>query len=718
MVWFRILFLLFWVRAEYQFADAKIVEKAYSFSDTFYQAASSTEKQNANQQDSTLANEYLKQSRSYWGKDNKKAIEWAQKSLSVSEKAGFKKGVGNALNSLAAIYSINGDYPRAFPLYEKALTIREKTEDLQGMSATLNNMANLYSHQGKPAEAIQYYLKALKIDEKLGDAAAISMDYGNMASVYFYQKEYVEALKMYESALNTEMKMGRTDQIASIYLNLGKVNGSLGQTKKAEEHLNKALLLYERIEDKNGLGNVLQALGWHYFSLKKFNTSIEYQTKALGYFEELNSQKGMKTSFNNLGYSYFYLGDLQKAKGALTKSLEISKQLRIIQDMANDYQGLALVDSAAGNFKEALINQKMAVLYRDSSLNRENTRRITQQRMQFDFDKKETAMRFEKMLTDQQLETQILISQKQKQEIILKEQSVLLANKEKDLAQTNTLRIHAQKQIREKQLKLSEKEKAFQKAALKHSEANLRVQTIIRNAIGAGLLVVLVGAFVVIRQRNRIAKEKKRSDQLVVEKEMLMKEIHHRVKNNLEVISSLLELQSNAMEEGKAKSAVLEGQSRVQSIALIHQKLYKTDDVAAVEFEPFVLDLYHQIESVFNKPGTEISFVVSARKLTVSIDAAVPLGLILNELLTNSFKYGVFPDRKNEIQIDIQPGAGPGQYVLKYRDSGPGMPENFDMKKSVSLGMKVIGLLTRQLGGKLRYYNENGTVFEIPFHAA
>ncbi len=220
----------------------------------------------------------------------------------------------------------------------------------------------------------------------------------------------------------------------------------------------------------------------------------------------------------------------------------------------------------------------------------------------------------------------------------------------------------------------------------------------------------------VLERTEEVVLQKDRAEQLLDDKEMLIKEIHHRVKNNLEVISSLLELQSEGIDDAKAKAAVLEGQSRVQSIALIHHKLYRTDDVSSVEFKSFANDLFKQVSGVFKKATTEIDFKIHADETQIPIDAAVPIGLILNELLTNTFKYAVSDAKTNTISIQLQPGMDGHQSKIIYADNGPGMPEHFDLSKSNSLGMKVIQLLTKQLGGTLNFYNDNGSVFEIPFN--
>ena len=243
------------------------------------------------------------------------------------------------------------------------------------------------------------------------------------------------------------------------------------------------------------------------------------------------------------------------------------------------------------------------------------------------------------------------------------------------------------------------------------------------------VLVLLLSIYLYTRYRTRSLLERqkylqltvdKRTEQLRVsltEKEALLKEIHHRVKNNLEVMSSLLKLQTKNVIDENAKAALIEGQGRIQSIALIHHKLYSSDDMANIEIKDFANGLFKHISNVFRKPGEKINFIVSGDDTSVNTDIAVPLGLILNELFTNAFKYAMQQDRENLLSLQIKEPAIGGKevYHMIFSDNGPGMPESFNLEKSKSLGMKVIQLLTKQLGGELNYYNKDGAVFEISF---
>jgi len=238
------------------------------------------------------------------------------------------------------------------------------------------------------------------------------------------------------------------------------------------------------------------------------------------------------------------------------------------------------------------------------------------------------------------------------------------------------------------------------------------------------LFLVVLYAFTIQRRARRlltaqnimIESQKQQLEKSLDEKNILIKEIHHRVKNNLEVISSLLELQSNSSNDLKAKSALEAGQIRVQSIALIHHKLYHSESLAKIAFKEFIEDLYSQICKVFLREDANIMFKVSGDDLILEMDVAVPIGLILNELMTNSFKYAVKKGAHNTISIQLVPIPDQSSwYKLVYKDNGPGLPVGLNIAKSTSLGMKVILLLTKQLGGKLNYYFDHGSVFEIPF---
>ena len=200
---------------------------------------------------------------------------------------------------------------------------------------------------------------------------------------------------------------------------------------------------------------------------------------------------------------------------------------------------------------------------------------------------------------------------------------------------------------------------------------------------------------------------------LLLEKDVLMREIHHRVKNNLQVISGLLELQGKNLTDEVAREALLEGRNRVRSIALIHQNLYQFENLSSIDLKRFINDLCRQVQSVFQKEK-KVSLAVEVPDLNLDIDSSVPLGLILNELLSNSFKYAFRETSAGAITVAIRT-ISEGRFQLTYSDSGPGLSKDFDLKKATTLGLQLVNDLSRQIGGKVTYEFRNGAAFTINF---
>jgi two-component sensor histidine kinase len=200
------------------------------------------------------------------------------------------------------------------------------------------------------------------------------------------------------------------------------------------------------------------------------------------------------------------------------------------------------------------------------------------------------------------------------------------------------------------------------------------------------------------------------------ENELLLKEIHHRVKNNLEVVSSLLELQSAQMEDPSVQAAMLSSQNRVHSMGIIHQKLYQGEHLAAIEMRDYFKDLGESILNSFNAEG-RINIACDMPKLILDVDTAISIGLITNELLTNSLKYAFIKKEKGEIRISMNEQNTEGSLLLEISDDGIGKPINAKAQ-GTGFGTQLIDLLTKQLDGQLTYDVSNGTMVSLVFKKA
>ena len=220
-----------------------------------------------------------------------------------------------------------------------------------------------------------------------------------------------------------------------------------------------------------------------------------------------------------------------------------------------------------------------------------------------------------------------------------------------------------------------------------------------------------IGIGVDIRERKQNEQALQKALQ---EKEGLLKEIHHRVKNNLAVISSLLNLQAAAIEDEKIRSALADCRSRVQSMVIIHENLYQSTDFAKLNLKEYVAKLVSRLLYTYRVHRNLVKVSIDIEDIVIPTDFTVPCGLVLNELISNALKHAFPEEKAGEIGITgRQAGA---DIIIKVSDNGVGLPDNFDISKSNTLGLGLAQrLVERQMGGTFKMSNNNGAVFVMTF---
>lgn len=198
------------------------------------------------------------------------------------------------------------------------------------------------------------------------------------------------------------------------------------------------------------------------------------------------------------------------------------------------------------------------------------------------------------------------------------------------------------------------------------------------------------------------------------EKEVLLKEIHHRVKNNMQIISSLLRLQTEKIQDESLLNMFIESQHRIQSMALIHETLYRSKDLARIDFYNYLKRLISNLMLVYQKRSKDVRIDLDIKEVFLDINRAIPCGLLVNELITNSLKHA-FPDGRTGIIAVNMFKRGGGQYSLTVQDSGVGIPAGIDLNYTETLGMQLITGLISQLNGKIELHREKGTKYTIEF---
>ena len=289
----------------------------------------------------------------------------------------------------------------------------------------------------------------------------------------------------------------------------------------------------------------------------------------------------------------------------------------------------------------------------------------------------------------------------------LREESINEGNIAEQTAQKMDFEFEKERLVSEKEIELQTKSIATEKAY----SSKLGIGLVILVALLIGFAYLFYANF---KKRKTISKQNIRLNDSVEEKEMLLKEIHHRVKNNLQLVSSLLSLQSDSMEDDQAINVLEEGQNRVQAMALIHQKLYQNDKASEIDFTDYLNSLVGHFDQV-NPINKKVDFAIECEDINLDIDTAIPLGLIINEFFTNAFKHAFKEVELPQLSVSIKKIAA-GEFTMKLADNGKGLPEELDWNKTKTLGLRLMRSLVKQLIGKMQYENHsNLSVFSIQF---
>ena len=384
-------------------------------------------------------------------------IYFATLAKNLSEKLNYSKGSASAYLRLGQAYNNLGNYDQSEMFLSKALSF--STDKLTTAKIYINIGINHYEMSNYP-EALKNYFTGLKEFEEAGDKKAVGSVYNNIALIYSDMGNYDEALKNHIAAKTIREANGDNRGIAGSQINIGIIYFLMGNYTEALKNYFAAEKMYEELGDKKEVALAYSHIGVVYKNQQKYADALKNYFTALKIQEEIGDKEGIAGSYYNIGTAEVEDGKPQQAREWLMKALQLAKDIRIRTTIQDSYLSLSLMDSALGNYKDAYENHKMYILYRDSIANKENTEKIVQQKMQYEFDKKETQSRLEQAVTKKELQRQKLL----------------------------------------------------------------------RNGFVGGFAIVLLFALVFLSQRNKIKKEKKRSDELLLN--ILPDEVANEIKQN------------------------------------------------------------------------------------------------------------------------------------------------------------------------------------------
>ncbi|MVM41815.1 tetratricopeptide repeat protein [Spirosoma sp. HMF3257] len=583
----------------------------------------------------------------------------------------------------------------------------------------------------KPDSASYFAQQGIRFAHLHKDSSGVASMLIQLGMIDDNQGRFDESAGKYRHALAIYKKAGNKKGIATVIIRIGVVELRNGNYDKAISHFFDALTLAEAKRDTFGVMEANYSISWAHLDQHHTEQALHYLVLAEKYNKQLPFSNISLNIYNNFGVIYRETKDFDKAKYYLQKGIEQSNipeyqglNITLINNLASVYAQEGLKEKAIELQQKALIRSReihnyLRELQTLSGLAK--TYGEANPAKAIFYFKQAVLLARQKKAYKQEMRylkeiTSLYKSQGNYQEaLLMKEREHALADSffYKDMSQ----HIEALKSDYE----LSKSKARVKELSYLNSKNQLELEksAILRNVtlVGFILLLLILG---LLYNQNRIKQQKaseiatkNNSLQLLVEeKEWLLKEIHHRVKNNLQIISSLLHSQGVYLKDPAARSAIRESQNRVYTMALIHQKLYQSDRLATIPMAEYIDEITSYLISSFDAQEI-VHTQLTIASVDLDVTQAVLIGLIINEAVTNSLKYA-FPQQPGVISIQLS-DVGKNRFSLIIRDNGIGFADAANLSKSRTLGMSLIRGLSKQLGGELQITSEQGVQIQLLF---
>ena len=613
----------------------------------------------------------------------KEAIEKNETAVKLFESINDKIGVANSYRKIGIAYYKLSDFPKSFDYFSRALKIFQSLNNDEGTAKSLGHIAALYGTFGNQVKALEYFNEALKIAEKRNNPYETAIQLGNIGVTYENMKKFDLSLSYYKKAVNISREINDW---------------------------------YDYTIFTGNIGNV-------YTQIKNYSEANKYYQLSLKYAIQNDDEYTVAYQYGNIGVlKYKMAADSSLNLTASERKSNLSKSIEYLNRAVDKFKSLEMKDDQkyfllslsdaykeSGDYKSALRSFKIAKELEDSIFSEKNKKLISEMQIKQQLDLKER-------------EVATLNKEKEyKDEVnnLLTTLAVLLVvvsgaifwfylRKRKDnavLSENIRIRKETEEALRKNEEELKKHKNHLEKL-VKLRTANLEAEIAERERAEAKV------------QASLTEKEK-----LLEEKEILLKEIHHRVKNNLQVISSLLYLQSQSLQDEEMINLFEDSRKRIQSMALVHEKLYQSIDFAEINLKEYVENLLVQSEqSSRNNKIAVNSYVEIDSEIKLDLDTTISCGLIINELLTNTYKYAFPIEWTSQKQKDFEfkfsvvvRVTGDQQYEMTISDNGIGMDKVLDVENSTSLGLKIVNSLVKQLDGTIEVNGNNGLKFKIKF---
>lgn len=589
------------------------------------------------------------------------AVQLAEEEIQLAKKHSLLNYVADGYRTLGFVLVLQTHLKEGLDAYNQCLSYARKANNKLYEASCLSMIAGMYQDKGDYDQSLNYYLKGLEIAEQTDNHRLIAVLCNNTASVLADAGQSAgQSLPYFEKALEQVTIIQNWSFAGMICANIAVEYHRVGNMSKCNAYIDRAI----NYANKNNAtdydyATIRYETGNIYLKTGKYKLAEEYLQNSLRVLDSLQMPDNALRPLSALSKLYLKINQLKKAKQYATRLLNDAQKQEAKLFIGEAYKTLASVARIEKDYPKAFSFLEQSNRWNDSVFNESRLRSIANAQAQ------------------------------------------------------SLLRQH------ELEMKLNVAHERNENEILKATNKSLRNERIL--AITLCLALLLIGFFLFkgYTTKNKQNKELEKQKLIIlnqsVEKDTLIREIHHRVKNNLQIVSSLLNLQSNSIKDANAIEALKESHNRVKTISLIHQKLYAFDVLSAIPFQEYITQLWNHLRTVYQADHTELKTNIQPEGMQLDMETAIPVGLILNELLTNALKYAL-PNNQLKTIITISfSELDTGFYTLTVTDNGKGMPGDFNTEQSTSLGIRILKELTRQLRGTITYSSNNGAVFTIHF---
>ncbi len=620
------------------------------------------------QQKDYLADTYIELA-NYYGVDAREdvnmRISYYKDAVRLYKETGLKEKQAHTLYMIGDLYNVLNDFKLLTEALVQSVALYDEIKVVPGADA-YSLLGLGYSRLGDFGNALKYNMLAVKTIESLKDTINGHITvYNRLGLLYYYMDDMNESLTYYQKARQVALKLADTPSLSTLALNIAVNYIKIKMPEKALSVMKEGEQYISADLGEKTYMFIFKASC--YLDLKKRDSALSYIRFAYEHMDKL-PESGRAVLYDVQSRYYFAAGEFEKSYQLASDVINIGMKMNHMNLQLNGYINLFRADSAMGNYKDAIEDFRKHKFVNDSLFKISKLRQISTLQVQFETKQKQQSI--ELLTRTSQLQQAALDKARFTKNVIIAGAAMLAImlalgyNRYK-------LKLRSNRQLEQKQEEINQKN---------HSLEHL------------------------ITTQNK----------LLIEKEWLVKEIHHRVKNNLQIVMSLLNTQAAFLDDKDALNAIRESRYRMQAISLIHQKLYQSENMALIDMHTYILDLVEYLKDGFSDVS-KIRFDLQISHVKLDVSQSVPIGLILNEAITNAIKYAFKADSNAIITISLQETT-PGQLALTIADNGVGLPpEDNQQPRRISMGMMLMNTLAEQLDGTLNIQNRNGVVITVSF---